>query len=337
MTGRRLTPEDEHLHTVGPESSWNESRYVDFHDSRTGLAGWFRLGMRPNERHAEVSSCLHLPDGRTAFFYERAPIDDNGLSAGGQHWSIQEPYISSRLRFGGQLMILPDPWMMTDPKTVYASAARQEATVDLRLETYGLGAVMGADQADIDRIFLPGQADGHYQHLCRVTGSVTVGEQAFQVDGAGGKDHSWGPRNWLSKLYFRWLVALSDDNELGFMLVRAVGPSKQTRSGHVWADGALHLVDDVDLRHTYESTGPYRLLETAVTIRSGHLSWEAVGAPQAWLPLRHVSTDEHGARTVLRIVKSPARWTFADGRGASGACELHDRLDVAGIPVGPPD
>jgi len=79
------------------------------------------------------------------------------------------------------------------------------------VETYGLDAVMGSDQAHIHRIFLPGQADWHYQHLCRVRGTVRIGDQAFEVDGRGGKDHSRGPRNWLAKIYLRWLIAFSDD------------------------------------------------------------------------------------------------------------------------------
>lgn len=67
--------------------------------------------------------------------------------------------------------------------------------------------------------------------------TVRVGERTWTVDGRGGKDHSWGPRNWHAKIYLRWLIAASDDNH-GFMLVRAVGPTKKTRSGYL-LDGGL--------------------------------------------------------------------------------------------------
>ncbi len=32
-----------------------------------GVGGWFRIGNRPNEGHAEMSACVYLPDGRVAF------------------------------------------------------------------------------------------------------------------------------------------------------------------------------------------------------------------------------------------------------------------------------
>jgi hypothetical protein len=334
MSGRRLTISDDYMHEVGAEPTWNESRYIDFHDRKSGVGGWFRIGMRPNEGHAEVSVAVNLPDGRTAFWYERSPVDDNRLVAGGQSWSIGDPYRHTDVRYTGQVMILDDAWDLTDPKRVFTTAPRVDAAIDLRVESDGLGSVMGSDQEHIDRIFLPGQADWHYQHLCWVSGTVTVGDRTFQVDGRGGKDHSWGPRNWLAKIYLRWLIATTDDDELGFMLVRAVGPTKRTRSGHVWEKGRFFVVDDFRMTNTYAAEAPYELRRTKVVITSGERRWSATGTPQAWLPLRHLSKDEHGAPAQLRIVKSPTEWVFGDGREGAGMCEIHDRLDAAGLPAG---
>ena len=60
----------------------------------------------------------------------------------------------------------------------------------------------------------------------------------------------------------------------------------------------------------------------------------AVGTPEAWLPLRHLAKDENGDPALLRIVKSPTRWTFGDGRPGVGMSEIHDRIDAAGHPAG---
>lgn len=331
---RRLGPADDYLHPTGSEPNWNESRYIDFHDAASGLSGWFRIGMRPNEGHAEMSACVMLPDGRCGFYFTRAPITDNGLSAGGQEWTVGDPYRVTTVSYDGPLALFADPWVLTDPKAAFSSAPVEPAHISLRVDTAGLDAVMGSDQAHIDQIFLPGQADWHYQHLCWVRGTVQVGDQTFDVDGRGGKDHSWGPRNWLAKIYLRWFIAVSDDNEVGFMLVRAVGPTKRTRSGHVWERGTFHVVDDFEMRNTYADVAPYQLLRTELTIRSGDREWSAVGTPEGWLPLRHQARDEHGGPALLRIVKSPTRWEFADGRSGSGMSEIHDRLDETGRPAG---
>lgn len=334
MASRLLTPADDYLHAIGPEVSWNESRYIDFYDAEQQVGGWFRLGMRPNEHHAEMSACVNLPGGRTAFYYERVPVTANGLIAGGQEWTIGDPFRTCTVSYRGPMLILADPWALADPKQAFTTSPRQDASIDLHIETKGPDAVMGADQDHIDLIFLPGQADWHYQHLCWVQGRARIGDMAFEISGKGGKDHSWGPRNWLAKIYLRWLIAASDDDEIGFMLVRAVGPTKKTRGGHVWESGRFYLVDDVQVKNTYAAVPPHELRRTELAIRSGERYWTAVGTPQAWVPLRHRARDETGDPALLRIVKSPTRWTFGDGRQGVGMCEIHDRLDSAGLPAG---
>jgi len=220
--------------------------------------------------------------------------------------------------------------VLTEPGVAFKTAPRAEAHVDLRVTSFGLGSVMGQDQDQHHLIFLPGQANYHYQHLCRCEGTVTVGERTFQVNGMGGKDHSWGPRNWHAKIYLRWLIGMVDD-DFGFLLTRAVGPTKQTRSGCVWQDGQFFIVDDFEMHNTYADGPNFELLGTDVTIRAGARVWHATGTPQDWVPLRHRQPGPDGNEAILRIVKSPTVWTI-DGRPGAGMCEYHD-LMVDGVPI----
>ncbi len=105
---------------------------------------------------------------------------------------------------------------------------------------------MGQDQDQHHLIFLPGQADFHYQHMTHVVGTVRLGDVVYDLDGRGGKDHSWGPRNWHAKIYLRWLTCCIDDDN-GFMLTRAVGPTAETRSGFVWVDRQFRVVDGFEM------------------------------------------------------------------------------------------
>jgi hypothetical protein len=118
------------------------------------------------------------------------------------------------------------------------------------------------------------------------------------------------------------------------MLVRAVGPTKRTRSGHVWEKGRFYLVDDFGMVNTYAPRRPHELLRTELVIRAGDREWTVTGEPRAWVPLRHRSADENGEPALLRIVKSPTRWTFGDGRLGAGMSEIHDRIGAGGIPAG---
>jgi hypothetical protein len=329
--GTLLTDADEAVHEAGHASNWNESRYVDFFDAAQRMGGWFRLGNRPNEGRAEVSACIYLPNGHVAFMFSRPPIIGNGLGAGGLEWEVIEPWSTTRVTYSGEVLVLEDPWTLTDPKEAFTRSPRAWCRVDLTCQTQGLGAVMGADQDHIERIFLPGQADFHYQHLARSFGTVHVGDRTWTVDGRGGKDHSWGPRNWHAKTYMRWLIAAVDDDH-GFMLMRAVGPTKQTRSGFVWDEGSFHLVDDFGMRNTYAGASHYELTAVEVTARSGPRSWSAAGTPRSWVPLRHRQPVAAGEVATLRIVKSPAEWRFGDGRTGVGMLEYHDLLN-GGRPV----
>jgi hypothetical protein len=330
--GYLLTDADEGLHPAGPQTNWNESRYVDFWDPQQRIGGWFRIGNRPNEGRAEMSACINLPDGTTAFMFERPKISANTLQSGNQSWEIEQPWQVNCVRYRGELLLLRDPWLLTDPKKAYETAPRAAADIELTCRSRGLATVMGFDQAHIDRIFLPGQADFHYQHLAVTTGNVRVGAQTWGVNGHGGKDHSWGPRNWHAKIYLRWIISATDENN-GFMLVRAVGPTKKTRSGFVLENGKFHVVDDFDMRNHYAGAPHYELRKVDLTIRSGTRTWNATGTPQSWLPLRHKQKNTKGEDALLRIVKSPTDWILDGGRTGAGMCEYHD-LMVDGVPVG---
>ena len=79
-----LLPEDEYTHTPDAAENYNESMYLNVFDLGLEVGGWFRLGNRVNEGHAEMSVCIYLPDGRVGFMYDRPKIDNNdAMDAGG--------------------------------------------------------------------------------------------------------------------------------------------------------------------------------------------------------------------------------------------------------------
>jgi hypothetical protein len=334
--GIRLAHDDEGTHRPSDQVNWNESRYIDFWDRERRIGGWFRIGARPNADYAEMSACLYLPDGRTAFAFDRAEISGNTLSAGGrsgtQTWEIGEPWRSSQVSYTGSMSLFDDPWALTNPKRAFGESPKADVEVSLAVTTEGLEATMGQDQDQHHLIFLPGQADFHYQHLARIVGTATVDGATFQIDGRGGKDHSWGPRNWHAKIFLRWLICCIDDDN-GFMLTRSEGPTAQRRSGFVWVNREFRVVDGFDFISHYAAAPNFELLRTEVTVRAGDVEWSAVGVPQGYLPARHRQTRPDGDEAILRLVKHPTDWQLADGRLGTGHLEYHD-LIVDGIPVG---
>lgn len=328
--GETLTAADDALHSTGVDSNWNESRYVDFFDTAQSLAGWLRVGQRVNESHAEVSVCLHLPDGSVAFGFSKVPITRACNAVGGVVIQVLQPFELSRVRFEGTLGLLPEARRLLDPKAALQSAGRVAVSLDLMVRGAGLAAVLGADQAEVAAIFLPGQAQAHFQHLVKVEGTAQVEGKSWTVNARGARDQSWGPRVWHAKRWFRWLCAAVDERT-GFMLTRSQGYGETRVGGFMWEAGAGHWIDTVEL--TTDRDDDHLQTATTVTLRSGARQWRARGHSLPALPLRHRQRGADGTEAHLRIVKAPTRWRFDDGREAAGTTEYHDLLE-AGRPVG---
>jgi hypothetical protein len=152
---RLLQADDDGLRIPGPESNWNESRYLDFFDPVSGLAGWCRLGNRPNEGHAEMSACLHLPahDGRalTALCFRKPAIDANRDEAAGLAWLVRRPFQQAEARFAGVMNLLDDPWSLTDAKRALGSSPVVPVSFELTAQGDGLGSAPPAEPASPGR------------------------------------------------------------------------------------------------------------------------------------------------------------------------------------------
>jgi hypothetical protein len=180
----------------------------------------------------------------------------------------------------------------------------------------------------------PGEefARGHYEQLIAGRGSIRVGEEEWQVDGCGLRDHSWGPRYWQAPWYYRWLTANFGEG-FGFMGSRvARRDSDGTRGGFVWDGERLHLCNDFRLSTQWDDPDSYHRALSA-TLRSGDKEWKVDGRVLNLIPLRNRRQDPDGNTLVTRISEGLTEWTLADGRVGYGLSEYLDQI-VDGRPVG---
>jgi len=106
----RLEPKDEYTHTPDAAANYNESMYFNVFDPVRKIGGWFRLGNRPNEGQAEMTTCLYLPDGRVAFMYGRPRIADNkAMNAGGMRIDVVEPFKKLKVVYDGKACVMARP------------------------------------------------------------------------------------------------------------------------------------------------------------------------------------------------------------------------------------
>ena len=333
--GVRLDPADEFMHELGPEPNFNESMYINCFDPKHQLGGWFRIGNRANEQHSEMTVCIYLPDGRVAFMFKRAHIDNNDeFNAGGMRWTVVTPFEELRVDYEGKVVLLSDPKEMADPRQAFKNNPYAECEVQLTFTGPGRQSMFGGEPDTPHET--PGEefAKGHYEQLIQGTGHIRVGEQTWEIEGCGLRDHSWGPRHWSAPYYYRWLTA-NVDRDFGFMASRVArrdGPG--SRGGFVWEDGQIHLCDDLQISTETEGSESYHRAITA-TLRSSRSDreWNFTGEVMNLIPLRNRRTDADGNEIVTRISEGMTRWTMADGRVGYGLSEYLDNI-VDGQPVG---
>ena len=199
MRDFRLAPADEFSHAPTTDSNFNESVYVNGWDSVAQLGGWMRIGNRPNEGHAELAVCLYLPGGRVACQFQRPPIGDStGFGVGGLSYQVNEPFKSVAMKYDGEVMVLDDPQILRDPKRMFKTAPRAQCEVDFQLT--GISPLHGGEPTRPDQDTLYGRdfSLGHFNQHTRTRGRIRVGDESWEFDGLGWRDHSWGPRFWTN-------------------------------------------------------------------------------------------------------------------------------------------
>lgn len=310
----RLEPQDEYLHELGPEPTFNESMYFNVYDPAADLGGFFRVGNRANEGHAEMTVCLYLPDGRVAFMFQRPEIENNdAFDAAGLRFEVVEPYERLTVTYVGKLLILEEPLDMAEPREAFTSNPYEPATVEL---TYSRVSDMIGGESDQPEREGEEFAKGHYEQLVAAEGRISVGDAEWEVRGHGLRDHSWGPRTWQAPFYYRWLTANFGD-EFGFMGSRVARRDREgVRAGFVWEDGRVHYCDDFQIETGWEGDDKYHH-DIAATLRStgSDRHWRVTGRVKNLIPLRNRRDG-----SVTRISEGLTEWRLV----SSGDLENSD-------------
>src|SRR6266540_1836576 len=163
----RLEPSDEYMHPLESAKNFNESMYFNFFDPADRIGGWVRLGNRANERYAEMTTCLYLPDGRVGFMFSRPEISDNdAFDAGGMRFDVVEPFETLRTTYHGKVALLDEPLQMANPRKAFTENAWVDAEVEL--DYRGVSPMWGGepvndDGSQIEENSGEGFARGHYE------------------------------------------------------------------------------------------------------------------------------------------------------------------------------
>ncbi len=333
MSAYRLDVADEYSHKPTAEPNFNESVYVNGWDSRHKVGLWSRIGNRINEGHAEMSVCIYLPDGRVACQFQRPEITTNDKhEAGGLAYRVNEPFKSVSMKFDGEALLLDDPQILRTPREMFKTAPRVPCEFDF-LAT-GLSPMNGGEPTDPGAETMYGRdfSLGHFNQHIRTVGRIAVGDQSWDIDGHGWRDHSWGPRYWTNIYYYRLFVANFGDDR-GLMMLKRIDREGNThRRGVLMVDNQYEQIVDMDVFTEWDDKK--EPVSVQLGIRTENRKVRINGTILTVAPLRN-HREINGETLECRIVEAFTEWTWDDGRPGIGITEYIEFLED-GEPVGYP-
>lgn len=338
----RLSPEDDFMHAIEAASNFNESMYFNLFDHGKKMGGWFRLGNRPNENHAEMTCCLYLPDGRVGFMYQRPELDHNdAFDAGGLQCEVVKAFEKLRLNYRGMICVLDDPQQMEDPRKAFSNNPILPCNVSL--EFSNIGPAFGGEPVDendqpVEIDAAASFARGHYEQHMAGSGSIHIGQEHFEISGFGLRDHSWGPRYWQNIHWYRWLpLVFSPD----FAMVASVITLKDGSTTH-WgvvmtrnAEGDIvnDEITHVDLVSDYDQLQQATSQSASIQTASGN-TYNLTGKALTTIPLRNRRKDGQGNELHTRITEAMTEF-HCNGMTGYGMAEYLDQM-IDDRPVGYP-
>jgi len=302
----RPSRDDESAHSPTAEPLWSESWYADFADAASGLGGWVRLGLIPNQRTAWLHALLCGPDLPTVAvvdFEVPLPSDPWALQTGTVDFthSASRPLQSYHIGLHGRGQSYPDP----------AALLRGEpgAPVDLAIDLVW----------STDGVPYKYRLTTRYEIPCTVSGSVTLDGHRYTVDSVPGqRDHSWGVRDWWSMDWIWSALHLDDGTHVHAVEIRIPGVPA-VGIGYIQdRDGTVTELQTIAARQTFDADG----LPATATLAIDPGGITATVDVRGHAPLRLVDRDG-------RISQFPRVWanvSTADGRRGVGWLEWNRNL-----------
>lgn len=326
-----LLDSDDLMHPNTGEPNFNESAYYNFYDPKARVGGFVRIGLRPNEGHAEMTVCLYLPDGSVAFMFKRPEVHSNErFAAGGMTFEVKTPFKEHAIRYEGSVVRLVRPLELADPRKAFTENPHQSCAIALRWE--GLSPGFGGEPREerngewvsvkVERV---GQefARGHLEQHGHATGRVTVDGTEWQVDGFGLRDHSWGPRFWQAPDHYRWLT-MNFGADAGIAAALTVQrDQRRVEGGYVYGAGAANrLIGHVEVESQFGGDQKlHERLTATLHPADGGPPERVEGRVLAMVPLRN---RRNGVTT--RIAEGLTEWRWGDKVGY-GWSEYLDHVD----------
>ena len=246
-------------HKPSTQTEWNESYYFIFYDKEKKVGGMSRVGFKPNKKEGMTFFFLFLPDGSVAAYH--ANDDASAYPKTIQVSNVQHDCLEDGkwyYSFEGPMLIFDDPKnfakVKENPEVISDLVG---AKIDLEYsafnETYEYSEHMTPDSLEIGKK----TGDMHWEQIGKVTGSVKVGEETFEIEGCiGQRDHTHGIRDWTGVGNWFYFVIWFNENLAINPAAVVMEDGRIGSGGFIYKDGEnIPLKTIRMLDHAYEEDG----------------------------------------------------------------------------------
>jgi hypothetical protein len=161
------------------------------------------------------------------------------------------------------------------------------------------------------------------------SGRIEVNGQAWNVDGYGVRDKSWGPRHWQAIRWYKWLP-MNFGPDFG-MVVTVTGTEDggSRASGMVYKDGRYWPIEEARIEAEFDANW----YQTSLTAwcRTEKDEYRIDGTVLSLIPLRNRRTAPDGTLLNTRITEGMTEYR-CNGMVGYGLSEFLDQMQ-GDIPV----
>jgi len=317
---------DELIHEPAANPGWRESYYFDFYDPALGIGMWHSVGKRPHKGHSGYALGawgLHTLAGIGRDHFSEHKEEH---IVAGMRYECVEPLKQWRTTFEGDLGI-PAPQLRLDVRSLLPEGQAEMQRVPVKFDLLFTGISPAYTYKDLP-VWKP-LFSGHLDQIGRTTGSLVIGDKTYQINGVGGRDRSWGTRDWAYPRMWRFIDLASDEFNLMLWYTEA-DPGLTMVDGFVQQGGDfLEVVGYKETLRTEAAAGKPipRSVSFEVQTREGR-TFNIEGEVMQIMPVVFVK-QQNGAPVTSWNDRALVRYRLPNGVSAWGNIEFGERVASA--------
>lgn len=314
---------DDLIHVPEANPGWRESYYFDFYDAAAGIGMWHSVGKRPHKGHSGYA--LGIWGSHTL-----AGIGRNHFSqhteqhvVGGMRYECIAPLRQWRTTFEGDLG-QATPQLRLDVRSLLPEGQAEMPRVPVKFDLTFTGITPAYTYQDLP-VWKP-LFSGHLDQIGRTTGTLSIGDRTWTIAGLGGRDRSWGTRDWAYPRLWRYVDLAGD----GFHLM--VWYTEADR-GLTMVDGFVQdgpdFMEIVGYTETVQTdAAPGKPIPRSIAFdvsTQGGRSYRVTGEVLQIMPVVFVK-QQGGTPVTSWNDRALVRFRLSDGKTAYGNIEFGERV-----------